>query len=64
MKQVIFQNPDAAQKGYSLLLHIGTVVYTGKKGEYIVPEESIEALKKAKVAFEIQQIKRVEGVSK
>lgn len=64
MKQVIFRNPDAAQKGYSLLLQIGTVVYTGKKGEYIVPEESIEALKKEKVAFEIQQIKRVESVSK
>ena len=56
MKQVIFQTPDDIDKGYSLLLHGGTIVYTGEKGKYMVGEESIEALKKANVKFEIKPI--------
>ncbi|MBI5044254.1 MAG: hypothetical protein HZC10_10605 [Nitrospirae bacterium] len=57
MKQVIFQENDV-EKGYSLLLHKGTVIYTGKKGRYIVQEESIDALKEANVKFNIKQITR------
>ena len=56
MKQVIFQTPDDIDKGYSLLLHRGTIVYTGKKGRYIVEDESIEALKQAEVKFDIEPI--------
>ncbi len=61
MKQVKFQTIDDAAKGYSLLLHRGTIVYTGKKGEYIVPEDSIKALKQKKVNFEIKPTGKIEN---
>jgi len=54
MKQVIFKTQDDAKKGYSVLLRNGTIVYTGEKGRYIVPEESIEALKKESVNFTVE----------
>lgn len=54
MKQVIFETQDDAKKGYSVLLRKGTIVYTGEKGRYIVPEESIEALKKESVRFTVE----------
>jgi hypothetical protein len=53
MKQVTFQTQEDAIKGYSVLLHKGTVVYTDKKGTYIVPEESIEALKGKSIKFKV-----------
>ena len=40
MKQVIFKTSDDIDKGYSLFLHGGTILYTGEKGKYMVGEES------------------------
>jgi hypothetical protein len=62
MKRVVFQTEADAKKGYSLLLRRGTVVYTGEKGKYIVPDESIEGLQQAEVNFEIEPIARVKTV--
>lgn len=42
---------DNKQKGFSILLHSGSVVYT-KKYEYIVPEESIRKLEENGICFE------------
>ncbi len=53
MIQVEFKRADA-KKGYFLLLRAGTIVYTGKKGVYIVPEESVKALRRARVKFVIK----------
>ncbi len=61
MKQVKFQTIDDAAKGYSLLVHRETIVYTGKKGEYIVPEDSIKALKQKNVNFEIKPTGKIEN---
>jgi len=54
MKQVIFKTQDDAEKGYSVLLRKGTIIYTGEKGRYIVPDESIEALKTESVRFTVE----------
>jgi archaellum component FlaF (FlaF/FlaG flagellin family) len=56
MKQIILKTPGDIDKGYALLLHNGTVVYTGEKGRYIVPDESIELLRQAGIKFEIKPV--------
>ncbi len=43
---------DNKQKGFSIILRSGSVVYTGKKDEYIVPEESVKKLKETRILFE------------
>ena len=60
MKQVFFRTPDDAAKGYSLLLHKGSIVYTGITGRYIVPEESVELLEREKVPFVVEPSAKAE----
>ena len=52
MTQVRFGKKEA-EKGYSVLLHSGTVVYTDQKDVYIVPDKSLNQLKKKRVKFEV-----------
>lgn len=42
---------EGREKGFPILLHSGTIVYTGTIGTYIVPDESVMKLKNADVSF-------------
>lgn len=52
MKKIMFE-PEDIDKGFSIILHNGTVVYTGQRGIYIVPDKSVEKLRKLKIKFRI-----------
>ena len=50
MKRVVLID-DKKDRGYSILLHSGTVVYTDEVDTYIVSHESVEKLKESGIKF-------------
>ena len=59
VKKVIFNSPEDDDRGGSLLMRTGSVIFTDKELEYIVPEESIEVLKKeGDFSFTVEQIEK------
>jgi len=61
MREIKLEGSDF-DKGYSILLHAGTVVYTGEEGRYIVPYSSVQLLKAENIKFEVCGLeKKVDG---
>jgi len=47
VKKVILNTPEDDKRAGDFLMRVGSVIYTDKELEYIVPEDSIEKLKEA-----------------
>ena len=58
MKAIKFSTKSDAERGYSILLHNGTVVYTSEKDTYIVPDESIKKLGEADLKFKSSPVSK------